>query len=257
MSKRIVPVVLATALMVHSCAMTSDSLTTALDGSAWILAGLPPDDLLDGVTGTLAFDGDSVAGSDGCNRFRGSYSVEGDTLRFGQLAGTMMACPEPVMLQAKRFMAAMEAARSARIENGRLSLLDAAGESVASFDEQSQSLANTRWTVTGYNNGKGGVVSIAAETSLTLEFDDAGTVSGSAGCNNFRAGYVVDGSSIEFQAPAATRKLCPDEIMQQEQLFLEALPRGTTLRFEADKLELRDDQGALQISARQMRPGDS
>lgn len=33
-----------------------------------------------------------VAGSDGCNRMMGSYTLAGDKLSFGQLAGTMMAC---------------------------------------------------------------------------------------------------------------------------------------------------------------------
>jgi heat shock protein HslJ len=35
-----------------------------------------------------------VSGSGGRNRLTGSYAVNGDQLTFGQMAGTMMACPE-------------------------------------------------------------------------------------------------------------------------------------------------------------------
>jgi heat shock protein HslJ len=38
--------------------------------------------------------------------------------------------------------------------------------------------------------------------------------------------------------------------MAQETAFLEALPRGTTFRIEANRLEIRDDGGALQLAAR-------
>lgn len=39
----------------------------------------------------LSDDG-SVAGSDGCNRMTGNFTVDGDTVTFGQLASTLMAC---------------------------------------------------------------------------------------------------------------------------------------------------------------------
>ena len=36
--------------------------------------------------------GGRVSGSDGCNRFTGSYELKGDAITFGQLASTQMAC---------------------------------------------------------------------------------------------------------------------------------------------------------------------
>lgn len=44
---------------------------------------------------TLAADG-TVAGSLGCNRFRGKATVDGTTLTFGPLTSTRMACEGPV-----------------------------------------------------------------------------------------------------------------------------------------------------------------
>lgn len=250
MPKHVIVVVMLLGLLLQLSVMATDESPDTLDGSVWILSDLPPDALLDRVTATLMFEGGTAAGTDGCNRFTGAYSLDGDELRFGELAVTMMACPEPVMEQAKRYHAALKAARDARREEDSLVLVDAAGELLARFDAQPATLANTRWTVTGYNNGRGGVVGVAADTSLTLEFDDAGAVSGSAGCNRFRGTYTEGDDTVELGPLAASRKLCQDEVMEQEALFLDALPRGTRLRFEADRLELRDEDGALQVAAR-------
>lgn len=53
--------------------------------------------------GTAAF------GSGGCNTFRGGCEIEGDSLSFGHLATTMMACPEPAMELESRFLRALAA----------------------------------------------------------------------------------------------------------------------------------------------------
>ena len=46
----------------------------------------------------LSADG-QVSGSLGCNRFGGDYKQKGSQIEFGSLAATLMACPEPQMLQ--------------------------------------------------------------------------------------------------------------------------------------------------------------
>ncbi|HRE19125.1 MAG TPA: META domain-containing protein, partial [Rhodocyclaceae bacterium] len=51
----------------------------------------------------LANDVLRVSGSAGCNRVTGTFELDGDRLRFSQIAGTMMACPEG-MEQEKRFL---------------------------------------------------------------------------------------------------------------------------------------------------------
>jgi heat shock protein HslJ len=55
-------------------------------------AALPADVPLEG---TLAFDGTNVSGKSFCNRFTGGYTLTGEGLSFGPLAGTRMACGEP------------------------------------------------------------------------------------------------------------------------------------------------------------------
>jgi len=41
----------------------------------------------------LRFEAERVSGNDGCNNFFGGYTLEEDSLEFGQLGSTRMACP--------------------------------------------------------------------------------------------------------------------------------------------------------------------
>lgn len=74
-----------------------------------------------------------VAGSTGCNRLMGSYRLESDTLRFGSLATTRMACLEGGETE-QAFLAALEATASWQIEGQMLTLHDEAGAAVAQFE---------------------------------------------------------------------------------------------------------------------------
>jgi heat shock protein HslJ len=104
--------------------------------------------------------------------------------------------------------------------------------------------------VTGINNGRQALVSLLGGSTVAMAFSNDGRVSGTAGCNQFNARYEADGSKVRFLAPAATRKMCPDEgVMAQEQQFLKALEAVTTARLEGNRVEFRDAAGAMQVTA--------
>ena len=65
-------------------------------------------------------------GSDGCNRFNGSYDLT-QGLRFSRMASTMMACPPPVDGQAREFTSALSATTSYRINGKLIELSDLKG----------------------------------------------------------------------------------------------------------------------------------
>lgn len=70
-----------------------------LEGTIWRLielAGLPVESVNGTSTPRLEFisEDSRVAGSGGCNRFGGGYEISGDSLCFGQMASTTMACQE-------------------------------------------------------------------------------------------------------------------------------------------------------------------
>lgn len=67
--------------------LAGEWVVTALDGAA-----LPK-----GADVTLAFEAGRVSGLAACNRYSGSYNLTGEGLSFGPMAGTRMACPDPLM----------------------------------------------------------------------------------------------------------------------------------------------------------------
>ena len=62
-----------------------------------------------------------VAGSGGCNRITGTYSVEKQTIHFGPMASTMMACPSGMDTE-KDFLQALDQARTWKIRTNELEL---------------------------------------------------------------------------------------------------------------------------------------
>lgn len=96
-----------------------------------------------------------------------------------------------------------------------------AGERQATFDE----ILDIDWlvqSIAGHEAAEG--------VASTVRFGSDGRVTGDAGCNRFGGSYTLDGDRLEVGPLATTKRMCPDEIMTQEDRFLELL--GTPLRFE-------------------------
>lgn len=100
----------------------------------WTLADIGGAPAADGVETTLTLDDAAEAtGRGGCNGFHGSYSLDGETFRFGAIASTRRACPGPQMEQETRFFAALDATRGFRVEDGQLLLLGETGDVLATL----------------------------------------------------------------------------------------------------------------------------
>jgi len=86
------------------------------------------------ITASFAADG-KLSGSAGCNRYQGSYQVDGYTLTIGPVASTKMACPEPpgVMEQEAAFLVILEKTAAYQIKGDTLILLDGNGAPLAEF----------------------------------------------------------------------------------------------------------------------------
>ena len=241
----------ATAALTDSADFSLARDTPALKDTRWTLSSLYGIAAPAGRQVTMGFDGDRVQGTDGCNRYAGTYTSAGETLRIGErIASTNMACPQAVMEQAQDFVRALVATRAFRAVDRQLVLLDADGNAVATLTAQRQELAGTAWRVTGYNNGRQAVVSVLAGSDVTLEFSTDGRLGGSAGCNNYNAAYTSSGKSIAIRQAATTRKLCsrPYGVMEQEAQLLNALHRAAIWSIDGDRLELRTAEGALALT---------
>ncbi len=102
-----------------------------LAGTEWILTTLNGKDVDPAIGSSLGFDEEGNAhGNGGCNRFRGGVTVKGDTLKFGNLASTMMACEEAKSQQEFAFHEALGKTATFRIDAGDLVLLDGQGNVV-------------------------------------------------------------------------------------------------------------------------------
>lgn len=225
----------------------------ALAGTQWVLEMLGSNPPAQGTQATLNFiDENRVAGTDGCNRFTGAYSVDGATLKLGPLASTMMACEDAVMKQAMAFSQALAGTKTFGVANGRLSLMDESGATLATFTSLSTDLAGTKWVVTNINNGKQAVVGVIEGTTLTVEFDADGKVAGNAGCNNYFGPFTQDKDAIAIGPLGSTMMACetPAGTMDQEAQFLKALESAATTQFDGDMLTLRTKDDAMAVVMR-------
>jgi len=239
------------ALLAPLAAAAASTATDPLDGSAWVAAAIAGRQVHGSTTATLQFEKGRLSGTDGCNRYTGTYSVNGPAFEVSpQLASTRMACPEQVANEAQAYMAALSASKLYRIDGARLLLLSADGTTLVTLAAQSLLLEGTSWNATGINNGRQAVQSVVNGTTVTLSFGAGGDASGSSGCNHYSGHYEADGSSISISGIAVTTMNCaePEGVMEQEQAYLNALATAKAVRFEGDRLELRTEDGALAAS---------
>jgi heat shock protein HslJ len=205
---------------------------------------------LPGAALTLQLDKDGAAtGSDGCNQFRATYSRNENKLTFKQpAAGTMIACSEPVMKQSALYLNAL-AKTTEYMATERALILFGGNEILATFVAEAQGLSDTAWDVINFNNGRNAVVGVLPETELTALFGADGSVTGSAGCNEYVATYAAISNTIKINTPGTTLRFCaePKGVMDQEFEFLNALASAATYNITGDVMQMRtaDDQLAL------------
>jgi len=140
-SNRFLAALTLAALAVAACA-PSRTPSTPLDGSSWLLADLNGQAVLPETPVTLNFESGRIHGTDGCNRYSGSYTQQGTKLSIGKdIVSTKMACAGPVMQQAMAYIAALTQAATFKLDGQQLRLSDANGKTLATLASQSASIA--------------------------------------------------------------------------------------------------------------------
>lgn len=249
LSYRLVEVVSQTA--VESADMTD---MPALEGTRWVLTSLlnTAGETVD-VTGeaevTATFENGSVSGNAGCNTFSGGYTADGNTLTVGALASTMMACfPDEVMMQETEYLNNLQAAATYMIQDTQMMIANADGTVTLTFEASEPiSLTSVTWNAVNFNNGNQAVVTLIEGTTITALFGEDGTLSGTAGCNNYSSAYTVDGETMTIEMGISTMMACegPEGIMDQEMQYLNALPTTATYQIDGNTLTLRTADGAM------------
>jgi len=229
-----------------------------LDGTLWSLASHTntEGESLDTLTGseiTAAFAAVELNGSAGCNNYFGSYTIDGERIYTGMLANTEMYCMEPegVMEQESEYLATLRRADTYYVEEDQLYFFDADGNILLSYQlVVPAALTGTNWSLTGYNNGTGGFVSLLEGTSISALFAGDGSLNGSAGCNSYMSSYEVDGENITVGFAASTQMFCaePEGIMEQENAYLAALGTVATYQIQGDELIIFNADGGRALS---------
>lgn len=90
--------------------------TDPLQGVEWVVEVIADTGIVDDSRVTLVFGAEGkVAGSGSCNRYFGPYTLAADKVTFGNMASTMMACPEALMEQERRFLQTLQQVQSFEI----------------------------------------------------------------------------------------------------------------------------------------------
>jgi len=116
------------------------------------------------------------------------------------------------------------------------------GSNVPAFRAQPEDLTDRLWRLTSYSSD-GFLTPALPDTPVTATFDNDGTVSGNASCNDYSGPYRSNDYTISIGPLTATRMACERDVMDQEQAFLEALESAGDYMVQASTLTLADEGG--------------
>ena len=220
--------------------------------TTWVLvaSGDPgtPAKLTPGVVITAIFAPDGVlSGFSGCNTYATSYTASEGQLTVNPPAATMMACPSGMEEEAA-YLDALSKAESYEVVGSRLTIRADQGSSVLVYTSANLPLQNTLWSLVDFaGNPTPEGVEITA-VFLPEGADVPATVGGSAGCNNYNAGFTLDWQNITI-GPAATTMMFCEGAMETETAYLAALQAAQTYQILANTLTLETISGTLTYAA--------
>ena len=162
------------------------------------------------------------------NGLGGSYTVSGDKLLIGEgIIQTLVAGLEADMLAEDAFLAGLQNAALWKIADDKLFLADADNQILFIF---SASLIG-EWVLTD-------------DSSVSITFNDDGTVHGHARINHYGGQYFIDGSSLLFGEGFEMTEMAGSAAdMKAEDEFIAALRATAGFVFESDWLVLVDENG--------------
>ena len=230
---------------------TVESVTWLLTGQAvdGQLAALPSGD--PPIVVSLFMEDGTSNGSGGCNNYFGSYTLDGSSLAFGPMGATQMFCEGAAGEVETAYLANLATVASWASDGSTLSLADAGGMVVLEYAMAPESTILGGWVASGINNGADAVVTSDTTPLVTAIFDGEGRLTGFDGCNDYFTDYTVEGDQITISdAIGSTRMACAsDALSEQSQQYYAALLAATTWSVSpTGMLELRDGEGAMQVS---------
>ena len=219
-----------------------DLLANPLMGTDWDLVALndatPTGDI------TLTFDEEQVGGSDGCNGYGATYTVDGDAIQFNTdgFMSTMMACePAEIMEEGRAYLDALATAQSFTLDAGTLTITTEQGTLEFAVPENA-ALEGNRWQLSSIYEADG-ITSKMLDENIFFTIEN-GEATGSTGCNELRGSITLGGDELAFDGTAVTERACLDEdVMAREQQFIRVLNQTVRYGINRETLTLEDGDG--------------
>jgi heat shock protein HslJ len=216
---------------------------SSLTGIAWQVGSGLTTSGWERVAPSATFAKGKVSGSTGCNRFTASYEINGEQLQLGRVAATRKACDAPADAVETEYLRALDAVGTWRLDGDELVLGDNHGKALLRLREASPAGV---WVATAILQ-RDAVASPLPGTKLTAEFAIDGTLTGSAGCNAYRAQYTRARRTLRITPPTRATEHCtnPAGIMDQENAYLTSLPLTRSYQLDGETLTLLTTKGTI------------
>lgn len=194
------------------------------------------------------------SGNGGCNRIMGSVFIEGRTLRFGQVASTMMMCPDLEL--ETQFVKALEKVTIYSLSGNQLILSNPDEMLMVLYDptleipdkgtdEISDNYRlNDIWVLETINDTPADEANyMKGLPRLEINIKEM-KFNGTGGCNQIFGTLEADGEKIKFGPIGSTRMACPGNY---ESDFLTALNNAGSYKIENNRLYLIQNGKTLAV----------
>jgi heat shock protein HslJ len=225
---------------------TADATSLDLADTTWKLDSVNNAPASSEQAAIVYFGGQgALLGTTGCNVLSGSYQTSGSSIDITINVVTSFTCSDALTVQEEALVQTLTQASTAQGTAEQLNLSNPDSSLTADFTSMPPAgISGTSWKLNAFNNGQGAFVDVLSGTEITANFGEDGTMSGTAGCNNYTTQYTVDGSSITIGMAASTMMMCaePSGIMEQETQYLAAIQKATSFVNLGAVLYLADAQ---------------
>jgi heat shock protein HslJ len=116
------------------------------------------------------------------------------------------------------------------------------------------SLEGVSWSLDSLLNSEGEMVCALSNAEVTALFKD-GRISGKAGCNNYAAEYVSNGSNLTIGPIISTLMMCVDEgVSRQESDYLRDLNDTASYNISGNLLRIMNSNGTVILTYSVVQP---
>lgn len=151
MKNKILIIFLVLCVFLSACSVKGKNTSVELNDTHWVLEQINGQPVIADTLPSIFFRSDHEVGGNGsCNSFFGTYLSEDNTLTITGLGYTEMGCVG-LLEQEIAYFAALESAKTYKIEDGKLLLIDAAGNTVLVFSPKDMSLEGALLDLTRSN----------------------------------------------------------------------------------------------------------